>query len=50
MTLAEATDRYEKEIIPYRHTRQNSRGPEMLVPGLIRGDELLSHPLFVITL
>lgn len=40
MTLAEAADRYELEILPAKRARWNSKGSELFVLNLIRSDEL----------
>ncbi|WP_323717493.1 hypothetical protein [Paracoccus aminovorans] len=49
ITLAEAADRYEIEIIPHKRIRWNSRGSELFVLGMIREDELGAMPIAKIT-
>ena len=49
MTLSEAVDRYELEILPRKRTRWNSRGSEIYVLGLIRQDELSKTQIADIT-
>lgn len=48
-TLAEATERYEREIMPRKIARWNSRGSELYCIRLILSDDLAEKPVGEIT-